>query len=457
MNIKKIFIVIPILVLIFFLSISALCSQCDLSDIEVEEDQYGEGVSTAGEEPGEEVSEEEEEVKKEEYYIAYFEVGIDENSMHFEHRVANIYAVSPDGNDRRLVFTDLNEKYDLGRIYSISPDGSRISCEFFEGGRGAYSALRVIDINTGEVTTAVEFDYTETESKELMANIYEDPTWSHDGGKIAFEIVSNPYSDNFSYEGISIVDIDTGNIQDVDLNIEGNSVGSTTFTSPVLFSQDDSGLFCILHTFYPKEEDGAILNYFSRNEKLLIVYISSGEVNTILDINQFKNGEMSFDNFNLFTQQDRLVFQVVGDFEEDGDIWVSDSDGNNLFKLTENPDLREQQPSILDMPDTVGKLAYTGVKRYGTISSQLNSGDIYIINIDGSGQDRITDYGIGAAKPVFSPDGKYLAFIRYIYDNNMEYVESSQIEVCDMESGEIKIVASGSNIFDLIGWIKVEG
>ncbi|GAI54292.1 unnamed protein product, partial [marine sediment metagenome] len=74
----------------------------------------------------------------------------------------------------------------------------------------------------------------------------------------------------------------------------------------MLFSQDGSGLFCILHTFYPKEEDGAILNYFTRNEKLLIVDISSGEVNTILDINQFKNGEMSFDNFNLFTQQDKL-------------------------------------------------------------------------------------------------------------------------------------------------------
>ena len=458
MNIKKIFIATPILFLIFFLGISALCSQCSLSDIEVEEEQYGEGESTAGEEPEEEVSEEEEEVKKEEYYIAYFEVGIDENSMHFEHRVANVVAISPDGTDKKLVYTDLNEKYDLGRIYGISPDGSRISCGFFEGGRGAYSALRVIDINTGEVTTAVEFDYTETESKELMANIYEDPTWSHDGRKIAFEIVSNPYSDDyFSDGGISIVNIDTGDIQDVDLDKEIISDKNTTFIYLVLFSRNDDKLFCILSTFYPKMEDGVILNYFSRIEKLLSVDISSGEVKTILSIDEFTEGEMSFDNFNLFTQQDRLVFQVLGDFEEDGDIWICNSDGDNLSKLTSNTDLREQQPSILDIPDTVGSLVYVGVNRYGTILNQLNSGDIYTINIDGSGQDRITDYGIGAAKPVFSPDGKYLAFIHYKYDSNMEYVESSQIEVCDMESGEIKIVASGSNIFDLIGWIKVEG
>jgi len=456
MNIKKIFITIPILVLIFFLSISALFSQCSLSDIEVEEDQYGEGVSTAGEE-SEEVSGEEEEVKKEEYYIAYFEVGIDENSMHFEHRVANVVAISPDGTDKKLVYTDLNEKYDLNKIYSVSPDSSKISCRFYEGGRGAYSALCVIDIDTGKLTTIDEFDYTETESMEMMSDIYGRPIWSHDGRKIAYETVTNPYMDNFRDEGISIVNIDTGDIQDVDLDKEIISGENTTFIYPVLFSRNDDKLFCILSTFYPKMEDGVILDYFSRIEKLITVDISSGESMVILDVNEFEGSEASFDNFNLFTQQDKLVFQVVGDFEEDGDIWVSDSDGNNLFKLTENPDLREQQPSILNMPDTVGKLAYTGVKRYGTISSQLNSGDIYIINIDSSGQDRITDYGIGAAKPVFSPDGKYLAFIRYIYDSNMEYVESSQIEVCDMESRGIKIVASGSNIFDLIGWIKVEG
>jgi Tol biopolymer transport system component len=239
--------------------------------------------------------------------------------------------------------------------------------------------------------------------------------------------------------------------------MDGASLESTTFLDPVLFSGDDSRLFNIFHTFYPKIEGETVLGYFTRNEKLVAVDISGGEAYEILDISQFEGMEANFDNFNLFTQQDKIVFQVLGDFEEDGDIWICDSDGSNLSKLTDNPNLREQQPSILDIPDSAGKVAYTGVDRYGTISYHFNSGDIYIINIDGSGQVKITDDEIDAAKPVFSPDGRYLAFIGYIYDSGMEYVVSSQIEVYDMQSGEIRTVASGSNIFDLIGWIKVDG
>ena len=72
--------------------------------------------------------------------------------------------------------------------------------------------------------------------------------------------------------------------------------------------------------------------------------------------------EADFDDFNLFTQQDKIVFQVLGNFEEDGDIWICDSDGGNLLNLTSDPDLREQQPSILNMPGSAGKIAYTGVE-----------------------------------------------------------------------------------------------
>ena len=240
------------------------------------------------------------------------------------------------------------------------------------------------------------------------------------------------------------------------MKIEENLVENTTFITPVLFSRDDSKLFCILYTFYPKVEEGTVLDYFTRSEKLLSVDISSGEASTVLDIDQFKNGEMSFDSFNLFTQQDRLVFQVLGDFEEDGDIWICNSDGSNLSRLTGSTDLREQQPSILDIPDTAGNITYVGIGRYGTISSQLNSGDIYTINIDGSGQKRITAYEIGAAGPVFAPDGKYLAFMHYEYDSNMVYAENSRIEVYEIETEEKKTVASSSGIMELIGWIKAD-
>jgi len=459
MGIKKVYIIILIMVLVIFLSVSVLAAKCSLPGTEVEIGQPEEEEEAVSEESGSGVTDGEESTdtgaEDEEYYIAYFEVGSDESSMHFEHRVANILAVNPDGTDDRVIFTDLEEKYDLSRIYAISPDNTKISCGFYEGGRGAYAGLSVVDVITGELNTVVEFDYTESESMELMADIYGRPIWSHSGENIAYETVINPYQDNFDDSGISIVNINTSDIQSVNVNMKELSPENKNFLDPVFFSGDDSRLFNILNTFYSKMEEGEVLGYFTRNEELVAVDISGGETDEILGISQFEGMEANFDNFNLITSQNKMVFQVLGDFEEDGDIWICDIDGGNLLNLTSDLNLREQQPSILDMPDSTGKIAYTGVDRYGTIPYQFNGGDIYIINIDGSGQVKITDNEIDAAKPVFSPDGRYLAFVGYIYDSSVEYIESRQIVVYDIQSGEIRTVASGSNIFDLVGWVKV--
>lgn len=86
----------------------------------------------------------------------------------------------------------------------------------------------------------------------------------------------------------------------------------------------------------------------------------------------------------------------------------------------------------------------------------MADGDIYIINLDGTENTRITDYGIGAAAPVFSPDGRYIAYIHNIYDKNMEYIESRQIEVFDFETGETMVAASGPSIFRLAGWVAAD-
>ncbi len=451
MSIKKIYIALLIVALILLIYTLALITGCSLLDTGTETNQQAVEDSEEGESDGYDSGR----LRERDYLVAFLEIGIDEGSVHFEHRVAGIYAVSPDGSGRRLIFTDLNEKYDLGRVYGISPDGRMISCGFFEGGRGAYSSLRVIDINTGETITTSEFDYTETGLKELEIDISGVPVWSNDSKEIAFETVLNPYSDNKSDGGISIIDIETGNIQDIELKTEENIIGSSTFVTPVLFSADDSKLFCVLYNQYPKMEDGDVLGYFSRSEKLLAVDISSGEATAILDIGQFEGGEMSFSDFGLFTQQEKLVFQVLGDFEEDGDIWTCNTGGSGLSRLTSDTSLREQQPSIIDMPGSIGDLVYVGVERYGTIAGNFNSGDIFTISIDGSGQNQITDYGIGAAAPVYSPCGRYIAFVHYEYDSDMEYVTGYNIEVYSMETGDIETAVSDSGIIDLIGWIPI--
>lgn len=454
MSIKKIYITILILILVLILSSVGLsgCSSPipgnDTGEPGKEDGSAEDGSrdGSANDENGTGSGAEKD------YKIAYFQVGSTESSMHFEHRVANVIAVNPDGSGEGIIYTDLDETYDLSKIYGVSPDSSKISCGFYEGGRGAYVALSIIDVITGEMDTVVEFDYTQSESTGLMADIFGTPVWSHDSKNIAYETVIDPYADNFSDGGISVVNIDTGDISEIDVNMEDFNENDG-FLEPVLFSADNGKLFNVLHTRNPKMEEGVALDYFTRNEKLLVVDIPGGAASEILDVNQFEGMEASFDDFNLFTQQDKIVFHVLGDFEEDGDIWICGSDGGNLNKLTGDTQLREQQPSILDVLDPNGRIAYVGVGRYGTIASNFNAGNIYIMNVDGSGKIEI-DHEVDTSKPIFSPDGRYVAFIGYVIDEALENIQSRQIVVYDMKSGEIRVVTSGPGIFDLIGWIE---
>lgn len=455
---KKIFyLLISILIMPVIFSFAAVCNGCNFPSIK---NAANEPQMPAEEGDNEEVKEvvEEEELQEEEdaginYKIAYFGVGINEDSSHFEHRVAEIYSVSPDGSGKELVYSDIDEHFDLSRIYYVSPDNSQISCGFYEGGRGAYSALAVLDVLTGNLTKLVEFDYTNDESQELLMDIYGNPVWMRDSRAITYEVISNPFTSNFRAAGIQLVNVETGETEEIEIEMEGLSERSTTFLYPVLFSRDNQKLYAICHTYFAKEEDGQVLDYISCNEKLMLIDIESGSMTEIISVDNFEQELATFDNFNLFTGEDKLVFHVLGDFEEDGDLWVCNSDGSNLGKLTSNPELREQQPSVFESPDIIGKVAYIGSLRYGTISSEIPSGDVYTINLDGSENKKLTDYGVGPAKPIFSPDGRYIAFIHHIYSENKEYIESKQIEVFDTATNQLTVAASGSNIFDLAGWI----
>ena len=394
-----------------------------------------------------------EEVTGTNFKIAYFEVSSAENSTHFEHRVAEIYAINPDGSEKELIYTDLEEKYDLSRIYHVSPDYSKIDCGFYEGGRGAYGALAVIAVLTGTLKKLVEFDYTNDESQQLLTDIYGSPIWTNDGKGIAYEIISQPFTSNFRDAGIYTVDIETGEKMEVGIGIEGLSARSTTFLNPVILTDGDGKIFAIERSYIAKEENGEVLGYSSRNEKLFLIDISNESMEEILTVGDFENELSVFENFNLLADQGKLIFHVLGDFEEDGDIWVCNTDGSGLAQITSDTDLREQQPSIFEDTDGTGKVAYIGSGRYGTISSQIPSGDVYLVNIDGSDNKKLTDYVIGCAKPIISPDGRFIAFINHIYGENQENIETRRIEVFDTETNQTTVLVEGSGIFDLVGWI----
>jgi Tol biopolymer transport system component len=401
-----------------------------------------------------------------EYSIAYFEVTSSSESNHFEHRVGNIYAVSADGADKKLIYSDIENEYDLGSIFGASPDGTKILGMLADGGRGAYSAICIIDVLTGELTTLAEFDFTESESGEINLGLYGRPVWSSDSSKIAYEVTTNPYmsplNSNFRDVGLFIIDVETGEQKEVNIDLGGASIRSTTFLEPVFFAENDSQIFMVSHPYYEKKENGETVGFYSLNDTLYRVGIDGGAPAEILGVGP---GDFSaagpeiissFDNFRFIKSSKQIVFQVLGDFEEDGDLWVCNYDGSGLKRLTEDNQLREQQPSLYDSMNGDSKIAYTGSLRYGTISAQIPSGDIFIINSNGSGNKKLTDFKIGASAPVISPGGSSIAFLFSQYDESMNDVIGNYIMIYDLGSGSMEKISSDGYLINIAGWVQTK-
>jgi len=396
------------------------------------------------------------------YKFAYFDVGINPDSKHFEYRVANIYAVNPDGSGKKLIYSDIDQDYDLGFIYSASPDGKKILCMLTEGGRGLYSALCVIDVLDGSLKKLVEFDYTDAEKEPVsMLSIFGNPIWSNDSLHVAYELVLNPQenllSGNFRDAGIHIVNVNTAESYEVVIEAGGASARSTTFLTPVAFSPDDKKIFLLSHIYNEKIEEGKVIGFYTQNDTLYTTGLDGGVPVKISGIENFlKTGPeiiTSFDNFKIIKNESRLLFQVLGDFEEDGDLWTCSFDGSGLTRITGDENIREQQPAVFEQESKSGKIAYIGVLRYGTIGHQSSSGGVFTANTDGTGVKQLTDYQFGASKPIFSPDGKFLAFLFSSFDENFDYVVENTVRIhnfSDDSAGEVK--ADGF-IFDIAGWV----
>lgn len=390
------------------------------------------------------------------YKIVYFEVASSAESNHFEHRVASIYSIKIDGSEKETVYTDLKDKNDLGPVFNISPDGEKIACMINDGARGAYSALCVLDINSGELKKLVEFDFSDEPAKTPLA-MYGKPVWSLDSSYLAYELISNPYTSNFRDRGVFTANIETGEIKETVLDAGGASLRSTMFMVPVFFFDYDDKIAAAFHPYYAVEENNEVIDYYSVNEGLNTFSAAGGPVNHLFDISAFQEGGpeiiASMDNFKYLQDMDKTVFQVLGDFEEDGDLWMSGIYNNEMQKITSDPQLREQQPDIFSGDSENPLIVYAGVKRYGTISNQIPSGDIYIINADGTGNKKLTNYSVGPSKPVFSPDGAYVAYLNSIYDENFEYIASRKIETVRVEDSNINVAAAENGYIELVGWL----
>lgn len=89
-----------------------------------------------------------------------------------------------------------------------------------------------------------------------------------------------------------------------------------------------------------------------------------------------------------------------------GDIYVINSDGTNLVRLTITPEY-EGEPSF--SPDG-SKIVF--------VSERDDNGEIYIMDSNGSNQTRLTYNEVYDANPSFSPDGSEIIFVREVEEEN---------------------------------------
>jgi len=129
--------------------------------------------------------------------------------------------------------------------------------------------------------------------------------------------------------------------------------------------------------------------------------------------------DSGFHDSDLQYSNDRIVFT------RNSQIWMIDEDGTNLAQVTDPPRAGEWGNAVLPFGDYDPNLSPDGNRivferlvRDETVHGNYN---IYVINLDGSGETAITDTGYTQGLPVWSHSGERIVYLVGAIGNEGKY------------------------------------
>ena len=135
----------------------------------------------------------------------------------------------------------------------------------------------------------------------------------------------------------------------------------------------------------------------------------------------------------------KIAFVYSPDCTTKGHLWIMDVDGTNRHQVGNRP----VGVGLISWSPDGSKIAFESV---------TSCGNIYKVNIDGSEFARITDIRGCASHPVWSPDGKYLAYLGRV---KIEGDEIEQIHIIDTDNGNNFIITPPEWLPQYFSWSPV--